>query len=54
MTPYEKVYIEVPEAYSGVVIQKMGQRHAKMDNMETREGISLPGIYNCHKRTYWF
>ena len=39
MTPYEKVYIEVPQEYSGVVIQKMGQRHAKMDNMETRERI---------------
>lgn len=40
MTPYEKVYIEVPEVYSGTVIQKMGIRHAKMDNMETTEGIS--------------
>ncbi len=40
LTPYEKVYIEVPEAYSGVVIQKMGQRHAKMDNMETTEAIT--------------
>lgn len=40
LTPYEKVYIEVPEAYSGVVIQKMGSRHAKMDNMETTEGIT--------------
>ncbi len=39
-TPYEKVYIEVPEEYSGVVIQKMGQRHAKMDNLETTEGIT--------------
>ncbi len=39
-TPYEKVYIEVPEQYSGVVIQKMGQRHAKMDNLETTEGIT--------------
>lgn len=39
MTPYEKVYIEVPQVYSGTVIQKMGQRHAKMDTMETREGI---------------
>lgn len=39
MTPYEKVYIEVPEDYSGVVIQKMGQRHAKMDNMENTDGI---------------
>ena len=41
MTPYEKVYIEVPEVYSGVVIQKMGQRHAKMDTMETMEAITF-------------
>ena len=41
MTPYEKVYIEVPEEYSGIVIQKMGQRHAKMDNLETTEGITF-------------
>jgi GTP-binding protein len=40
MTPYEKVYIEVPEMYSGVVIQKMGQRHAKMDNLETTDGTT--------------
>ncbi len=39
MTPFEKVYIEVPQEYSGTVIQKMGQRHAKMDTMETREGV---------------
>ena len=26
LTPYEKVYIEVPEEYSGMVIQKLGQR----------------------------
>ncbi len=39
-TPYEKVYIEVPEQYSGVAIQKMGQRHAKLDNMETTEAIT--------------
>lgn len=40
MTPFEKVYIEVPEEHSGIVIQKMGQRHAKMDNLETTEGIT--------------
>jgi len=39
MTPFEKVYIEVPEAYSGIIIQKMGQRHAKMDNMEQTESL---------------
>ena len=40
MTPFEKVYVEVPEVHSGIVIQKMGQRHAKMDNLETTEGIT--------------
>lgn len=41
MTPYEKVYIEVPEQFSGIVIQKMGMRHAKMDSLETTDGISF-------------
>lgn len=41
MTPYENVYIEVPEEYSGVVIQKMGSRHATMDNLQTTEGLSF-------------
>ncbi|KKQ92355.1 MAG: GTP-binding protein TypA/BipA [Candidatus Woesebacteria bacterium GW2011_GWA2_40_7] len=40
LTPYEKVYVEVPEAYSGIVIQKMGQRHSKMDNMETTDAVT--------------
>jgi len=40
MTPFEKVYIEVPEEYAGVVIQKMGRRHAKMDNMDSAEGVN--------------
>lgn len=34
LTPYEKVYIEVPEEYSGVVMQKMGLRHAKLEDMQ--------------------
>lgn len=41
LTPYEKVYVEVPEEHSGIVIQKMGMRHAKMDNMETTDGVTF-------------
>ena len=41
LTPFEKVYVEVPEAFSGVVIMKMGQRHAKMDNLETTDGTTF-------------
>jgi GTP-binding protein len=45
LTPYENVYIEVPEAYSGVVMQKMGERHAKMQDMVTENGtVSLEFI----------
>ena len=39
-TPYEKVYVDVPEEFSGVVIQHMGIRHGKMDDMyKNEEGI---------------
>lgn len=39
-TPFEKVYIDVPEEFSGVVIQHMGIRHGKMDDMfKNEEGI---------------
>jgi GTP-binding protein len=38
LTPFEQVYIEVPEEFSGVVMQKMGTRHAKLQNMSTNNG----------------
>lgn len=39
LTPFERVFIEVPEAYSGSVMQKMGLRHGQMQDMNTEEGI---------------
>lgn len=39
LTPYEKVYIEVPEDYSGVVIQKLGQRRGELLDMTSDSGI---------------
>ncbi len=41
MTPYEQVFIEVPEAYSGVVIQKLGSRHGEMREMRNENGIAF-------------
>ncbi len=38
LVPYERLYIEVPEMYSGVIMQKMGGRHAEMQNMYTENG----------------
>ncbi|MBI4041432.1 MAG: translational GTPase TypA [Deltaproteobacteria bacterium] len=39
--PFEKVFIEVPEAYSGIVMQKMGVRRAQMIDMKIENGIAL-------------
>ena len=41
MTPYEQVFIEVPEEYAGVVMQKMGARHAELADAKTEEGITF-------------
>ncbi len=38
--PFEQVFIEVPEEYSGSVIQKLGSRHAEMKDMR-KEGNTV-------------
>jgi GTP-binding protein len=35
MAPFERVFIETPQDYSGIVMQKMGSRKAVMENMTT-------------------
>ncbi len=40
LTPFEKVQIEVPEMYSGVVMQKMGLRHGKLQDMTQENGLT--------------
>lgn len=37
--PFEQVFIEVPEALSGIVMQKMGERHGEMREMNIENGI---------------
>lgn len=39
MVPYDQMFIEVPEAHSGAVIQKLGSRHGEMQNMSMENGI---------------
>lgn len=34
LVPYEKVFIEVPEEYAGLVIQKLGERYGELQKME--------------------
>lgn len=39
MIPYEKVYIEIPDEYHGVVMQKLGKRKGELVDMKTVNGI---------------
>jgi len=40
MTPYEHVFLEVPEEYAGSVMQKMGARRGDLKDMTTENGIN--------------
>lgn len=39
MTPYEKVFMELPEVSSGIVMQKMGERHGELTDMRNEAGL---------------
>ena len=39
LAPYERLFIETPEEFSGTIIQKLGQRHAQLINMKNEGGI---------------
>ena len=41
MTPYEKIFIEVPEKYQGVIMEKMGGRKGEMKEMRIDNGIAF-------------
>ena len=39
-TPYELLFLEVPEAYTGIVIQKLSVRRAELKEMKVDNGIA--------------
>ena len=41
LTPYELVFIEVPEIHAGVVIQKLGSRKGELKEMKVEGGITF-------------
>ncbi|MDP3998873.1 MAG: translational GTPase TypA [bacterium] len=41
MTPFEQIFIEVPEESSGIIMQKMGARHGQLREMTTEKGIAF-------------
>ena len=40
MEPYEQVFIEVPDQFTGIVIEKMGSRGAEMKDMKSENGVT--------------
>ena len=40
LTPYEKLSIEVPDDFAGSVMQKLGNRHAELLDMNSENGIT--------------
>ncbi len=43
MTPYEKIFIEVPEQYQGAIMQKMGERKGELKEMRINGLPAQPG-----------
>lgn len=41
LIPFERVFIEVPDEYSGSVLSKMGERHADILDMKSENGITF-------------
>jgi len=39
MVPYEKIFIEVPEKYQGVIMEKLGSRKGEVKEMRSNGGI---------------
>lgn len=39
LTPYDEVFIEVPQDYSGAIIQELQSRYGEMRKMDIKEGI---------------
>ncbi len=39
LIPYERLFIEAPEEFSGVIMQKLGARRAELQDMKTDNGI---------------
>ncbi len=41
MTPFEKVFIEVPEKYQGVVMEKLGARKGELKDIKNINGVAF-------------
>ncbi len=39
LVPFEKVFLEAPEIFSGILMQKLGERHGQLQDMKVENGI---------------
>ena len=39
LVPFEKVFLEAPEAFSGILMQKLGERHGQLTDMRVENGL---------------
>ena len=54
LAPYEKVFIEVPEQYSGIVMQKMGERGGILQDMTNENGVVLVEFLIATRRLFGY
>lgn len=45
LVPFEKLFIETPEAYAGTIIQNVGGRHGELRDMRVENSISFLEFY---------
>lgn len=54
LEPMELVYIDVPEEFSGTVIQKLSSRKGELHGMGTTQGgYTRTGVFYPIKRSDW-
>ena len=41
LVPYESCFIEAPEEFSGIIMQKMGERHGELKDMQNDRGVTF-------------
>ncbi len=41
LVPFERLFVETPEEYAGVIIQKLGTRHGQMQDYKTEGGVAF-------------
>ncbi|QQG40640.1 MAG: translational GTPase TypA [Candidatus Levyibacteriota bacterium] len=40
LTPYERIFIEIPDEFSGIVMQKLGARRGELQDMKSENGTT--------------